>query len=296
MTTMPVLTPEMILSELGQPAARSIAPVTGGADTQIWRVSLPDGDVALRLLRANQQASAVRERAAMDVAREAGIPAPGVRAVGEVAEQPVMLIDWLPGKPLLHAMYETPWKTWRYGRAFGQMQARIHQIPAPARVIRGEHAGIDWANPDPELAACLRQQASGETVLLHLDYHPLNVLVREGAISGVLDWTNADGGDPRADVARTGAILRFLPVNAAWTSQRNARVRRLLLHGWQQGYQQIAGSPTGMAPFHAWAGMLMQRDLAPRLGRSDLPWLTEAWLARVQRWTDVWRARALQAR
>lgn len=296
MTAMPPLSPAMILSELGQPPARSIVPVTGGADTQIWRVSLPDGDLALRLLRANQQASAVRERVAMDVAREAGIPAPRVRMAGDVSGQPVLLIDWLPGNPLLHAIYETPWKTWRFGRAFGQMQARIHQIPAPADVTSAAHAWIDWANPDPELAVRLRQQASEETVLLHLDYHPLNVLVREDAISGVLDWTNADGGDPRADVARTGAILRFLPGNPAWALERNVRVRRLLLVGWQRGYQQIAGPLTGMAPFHAWAGALIQRDLAPRLGRTGLPWLTEAWLTRVQRWTDAWRARALQER
>lgn len=272
MTTPPPLTPEMILSELGQALARSIEPVTGGADTQIWRVELPDGEFALRLLRANQRADVVRERVAMEVAREAGLPAPGVRAVGEVAGQPVLLIDWLPGSPLLHAMSATPWRTWRFGRAFGQMQARMHQIPAPAGVLRPEHAWIDWAAPDAELGAMLRRHASREQMLLHLDYHPLNVLVQGDVISGVLDWTNADGGDPRADVARTDAILRFLPGNPAWSLERNARVRHLVLGGWRQGYQQIAGALTGMAPFHAWAGALMRRDLAPRLGRADLPW------------------------
>jgi hypothetical protein len=39
----------------------------------------------------------------------------------------------------------------------------------------------------------------------------------------------------------------------------------------------------------------MQRDLAPRLGRTDLPWLTEEWLAGVQRWTRTWRLRAIAA-
>lgn len=295
MTSPPLVTPEVILSELGQAPARSIAPVTGGADTQIWRVGLPDGEFALRLLRASQQAAAIRERVAMEVARQAGIPAPDVRATAEVAGRPVLLIEWLRGDTLLQAMYETPWRAWRYGWVFGQMQARIHQIPAPADVTRGEHDWIEWAQPDPELAALLRLRASEEAMLLHLDYHPLNVLANAGDISGVLDWTNADGGDPRADVARTGAILRFLPGNPAWTSQRNARVRRLLLDGWQRGYQASAGPLTGMAPFHAWAGALMQRDLAPRVGRADLPWLTEAWLQRVRRWTDAWRARAGQA-
>lgn len=231
----------------------------------------------------------------MEVARKGGLPVPGVRAVGEVAGQPVLLVDWLPGSPLLQAMHETPWRTWRLGWAFGQTQARLHQIPAPAGVIRVEHAWIDWAEPTAALAANLRRLASEELMLIHLDYHPLNVLVHGDVISGVLDWTNADGGDPRADVARTGAILHFLPGNPTWTPERNARVRRLLLAGWQQGYQQITGPLTCMAPFHAWAGALMQRDLAPRLGRADLPWLTAEWFARVQRWTDKWHARALQA-
>ena len=295
MTTTPALAPELILNELGQSPVRSIKPVTGGADTQIWRVALPDGEFALRVLRPNQQAAVVRERGAMDAARGGGLPAPGVRTAGEMAGQPALLIDWLPGIPLLQAMHETPWRTWRLGWAFGQMQARIHQIPAPGNVIRGEHAWIDWANPDPELAKLLLQHARGGAALLHLDYHPLNVLVRDDAISGVLDWTNADGGDPRADVARTGAILRFLPGNPSWSSRRNTSVRRLLRSAWLQGYQHIAGPLTGMAPFYAWAGALMQRDLAPRLGRTDLPWLTEEWLAGVQRWTRTWRLRAIAA-
>jgi aminoglycoside phosphotransferase (APT) family kinase protein len=286
----------MILSALGQPPAGSIVPVTGGADTQIWRVTLPGREAALRLLRPEQTGVAMAERVAMEAAREAGIPVPGVLAAGEVAGRPVLLIDWLPGETLLHAVHETPWRTWRFGYAFGQMQARIHQIPAPSGVFRPGRSWIDWAEPDPEIAYLLRQHAGGEGMLLHLDCHPLNVLVQGDIISGVLDWTNAADGDPRADVARTDAILRFLPGNPAWTSQRNARVRRLLLRGWQQGYREIAGPLAGMAPFHAWAGALMQRDLAPRLGRADLPWLTEVWLARVQRWTDAWRTRAIQAR
>lgn len=296
MTATPPLTPATILRELGQPPARSIVPVMGGADTQIWRVTLPDGDYALRLLRPNQHASAVRERAAMAAMRDAGLPAPGVHAAGEVAGSPVLLLDWLPGETLRHALYNTPWRTWRLGYAFGQMQARIHQIPAPAAVLRPERSWIDWAAPDPALASRLRAHANAEAMLLHLDYHPLNVLVQDGAISGVVDWTNVNGGDPRADVARTSTILRFLPGHPVWTPQRNARLRRLLLSGWRHGYRSIAGALTGMAPFYAWAGALMQRDLSPRLGRNDLPWLTEAWLARVQRWTDTWRMRAIQER
>ena len=82
MATTPALTPELILSELGQSPARSIEPVTGGADTQIWRVALPDGEFALRVLRPNQQAAVVRERGAMDAARGPGYQH---RACGQLA-------------------------------------------------------------------------------------------------------------------------------------------------------------------------------------------------------------------
>ena len=231
----------------------------------------------------------------METLRAVAFPAPGVRATGEVAGHPVLLLDWLPGKTLRQALYQSPWRAWRLGYVFGQTQARIHQFPAPRGVLQTECSWIDWAEPDSDLAALLRQQANVEAMLLHLDYHPMNVLVQDGVISGVLDWTNVNGGDPRADVARTGAILRFLPGTPSWPLQRNARVRRLLRYGWLQGYQANAGPLRGMAPFHAWAGALMQRDLAPRVGRADLPWLTEAWLARVQRWTSEWRSRAMQA-
>lgn len=40
--------------------------------------------------------------------------------------------------------------------------------------------------------------------MLHLDLHPLNVLLgEEGAVTGVLDWANTAAGDPVLDRART---------------------------------------------------------------------------------------------
>jgi len=44
----------------------------------------------------------------------------------------------------------------------------------------------------------LRQLPSKEVALLHLDYHLLNVLTDGKQITGIVDWTNAHAGDPRA--------------------------------------------------------------------------------------------------
>jgi len=43
--------------------------------------------------------------------------------------------------------------------------------------------------------------------LLHMDYHPRNVVVRGTRLSGVIDWVNTDVGDRHLDAAMTAAIL-----------------------------------------------------------------------------------------
>ena len=44
-------------------------------------------------------------------------------------------------------------------------------------------------------------------VLCHGDFHPLNLLVRGGEITGILDWANFGIGDPMSDVACTLLLL-----------------------------------------------------------------------------------------
>lgn len=43
--------------------------------------------------------------------------------------------------------------------------------------------------------------------LVHMDYHPLNVMVDGVHVTGVLDWINADVGDRHLDAAMTAVIL-----------------------------------------------------------------------------------------
>jgi aminoglycoside phosphotransferase (APT) family kinase protein len=43
--------------------------------------------------------------------------------------------------------------------------------------------------------------------IVHMDYHPQNVLVRGIHVTGVIDWVSADRGDRHLDAATTSAIL-----------------------------------------------------------------------------------------
>jgi aminoglycoside phosphotransferase (APT) family kinase protein len=43
--------------------------------------------------------------------------------------------------------------------------------------------------------------------LVHMDYHPQNVMVRGVSVTGVIDWVNTDAGDRHLDAAMTAVIL-----------------------------------------------------------------------------------------
>lgn len=284
--------PRAVLAALGFPGAASAEPVGGGSDTLIWRVDLGGERYALRVFRPEQAALSRREVIAMEAAAAGGVPVPRVHAAGAWRDRPALLLSWCPGRPLGDELRARPWHAWPLGVRFGRMQAAIHALPVPPPLLDHPVPWRAWAGPDAALDACLQAVAPRADVLLHLDYHPLNVMVDGGRLTAVIDWANARSGDPRADLARTAGILRFAPPASGVLALPAGATLRLFEAGWRRGYRRAAGPIGGMAPFYAWAGAVMARDLAPRLGRPDLPWLTPAYLARVRRWTVAWRARA----
>jgi hypothetical protein len=219
---------------------------------------------------------------------------PRVYAEGIWLNRPVLLMSWMPGRPLRDELRFHPWRAWALGVRFGRTQAAVHapSIVPPAVLHVHPTPWIDWADPDDALRNCLLEVARGPEALLHLDFHPMNVLVADGRVSAVLDWANARIGDPRADLARTASILRFGPLDPSMPRPLESIVRRAFIAGWRRGYREVAGPVSGMAPFYAWAGKVMVRDLTPRLGRPDLPWLDPSYLERVRQWADDWRERA----
>jgi aminoglycoside phosphotransferase (APT) family kinase protein len=231
-----------------------------------------------------------REVISMNAARSAGLPVPEVHAEGQWGDRPALLLSWMPGRPLGHELASRPWRAAAYGYALGRTQAAIHRVPTPADVSHPV-PWVEWCDPDAILRDRLLALATGAAALLHLDLHPMNVLAERGHITAVLDWANARVGDPRADLARTATMLRFSPLDV-FPAPASRVLRRALEAGWRRGYREIAGPVRGMAPFYVWAGMVMVRDLAPRLGRADLPWLTPTYLEQVRAWTTGWRTRA----
>lgn len=251
--------------------------------TPPYGVSRAGETFALRIFPVGEDAVCAREVAVVEWAGEHGIPVPRVRAVATWQGRSAQLLTWCAGNTLKELLETQPWQAERLGALFGETLAAIHRVLAPDTLPRVER-WLDWKAPvDPALARTLRRLESSAPVLVHLDYHPLNVLSDGTRITGVLDWVNARAGDLRADLARTVTILRLDACPPGRRGKGPCAVLHRFERGWRARYERIAGPASDLAPFYAWAGTAMERDLAHKRPPECL--------ARVRAWTRHWQAR-----
>ncbi|HMM43974.1 MAG TPA: phosphotransferase, partial [Thermomicrobiales bacterium] len=196
--------PHAILVALGIPHADAVTPVLGGKDAALFRVERGKDAFALRIFRPGDERVLQFEAAVMRAAGDCGIPVPAIHASVVSDDRPALLLEWRAGRTVVEEAIADPARAEPLGIAAGRMLARLHQIE-PHEWIR-ERSWLDWFAIPDTLARALTAVA-GPPRLLHLDYHPLNLLTDGAAITAILDWTNARAGDPRADLARALAIL-----------------------------------------------------------------------------------------
>ena len=120
----------------------------------------------------------------MDYVRSQGFPVPAVREVG--ADGLDMVLERIDGPDMVAVLGKRPWEIRRQGRLLADLHRRLHELTVP-----------DWL-PDAPVGRGDR--------LLHLDLHPLNVMMSPtGPV--VIDWANACRGDPNIDVAVAWVLM-----------------------------------------------------------------------------------------
>lgn len=145
-----------------------------------------DGDIfefgpGLVLRRAKSGRVIEREAKIIAYAHEHGYPVPKIHDV--LAGGTEIVMERIEGPMMMDEMLRQPWRMARYCRELSDLHDRLHVIPAP-----------DWL---PE---------AGGDRLVHLDLHPMNVMMT-AAGPVVIDWTNAARGEPLLDVGVTLVLL-----------------------------------------------------------------------------------------
>jgi aminoglycoside phosphotransferase (APT) family kinase protein len=153
-----------------------------GRDADVFAI---DDARVLRRYRDPSHSNTLMEARIMEYLADRGYPVPRVYDVTDTE----LVMDRLAGPTLMHAWERRPWRLARYARELAALHDQLAAIPAP-----------DWL-PAPDT---LRGREPGGTgSVLHLDLHPLNVIVTPDRGPVVIDWTNAAAGDPACDLART---------------------------------------------------------------------------------------------
>ncbi|MEX0684220.1 MAG: phosphotransferase [Dehalococcoidia bacterium] len=286
--------PVGVLRSLGIEPDGACRRVEGGWATAIWQFKTADGKGhSLRVFNRESERVAQRERAAMSFAAGAGLPVPEVEAAGAWEGRPLLVLSWLPGVNLVEAAAKRPWQIWRLGARMGALQAKVHALRPPEELEAD--APERWLGRigaiHPEVRALVEGSLSDEMGLMHMDYHPLNLLTDGREITGILDWPTATAGDRRADLAMTTVLLKLAPVPPSPLRPVLKMARSLVHTSWRRAYTRAAGWPGNMAPFYAWAGAVFVNGNFGKVG-NDGVWATEADFEPFNRWIAEWTKRA----
>lgn len=274
----------------GRGGAVELRPLSGGLGAAaLWRVVWPDGRASVaRAFPEGAADAAERERLAMAAAREGGVRVPSVQGELDIDGRPVLLIDLVPGRTVFDAVQHRPGDAVRLGRSMGEQLARLHGVRAPARLADDGWlalGGDALAPLDP-----LLRRLPAQDRLLHLDYHPLNVLAH-GEVTGVIDWANARSGPPFLDLARSHAIIhaaRVAGVLPAAESEPDAIDE--LLRGLRDGHAATFGPDPSPGLSRAWALAMTVADVEGHIGRPGSPFTPEV-VGRLARERDAAIAR-----
>ena len=147
-----------------------------------------------------------------------GMRVPAVHA----ADGRDLVMERIDGPTLLAVLTERPTRLFRAGRLVAELQARLAEVEAPRWMMPP-----GWTSSGPDVT---------DQRVLHLDLHPMNVMVTEhGPV--LIDWTNAVGGPPGFDAAMTCVLVGTYEVSE-WhehlaqrlflSTFRRARGRRII--------------------------------------------------------------------
>lgn len=272
-----------------------VAPVAAGlGETDLWRVRrMPDArDLLARRFDAGDGATARREALAMRAAHADGVPVPEVLAVDVLDDRPVLLTTWCDGVMAFEAIATTPADSHAMGVMLGETLAMLHRVPAPDG-LSADDAWISRAGPALEPLRMRLQRVPNADRLIHLDYHPRNVMMTPGRIEGVIDWTNALAGPPHMDLARSRAILKAVSAGGALADELLDALRQVDA-GLVEGHRRVAGLDPHPQLSAAWGLAMTVEDLTGHLGKPGT-WVTPDLLGTLSGERDALIAAALTA-
>ncbi|MFW9894822.1 MAG: phosphotransferase family protein, partial [Candidatus Thorarchaeota archaeon] len=132
------------------------------------------------------------------------------------------IMDFLPGKPMMTTPIET------IPEMLGKTHANLHSIDPEPLIkllsdqgieentwrlsnhfdwLKDKASKLSWIGDGVDWLIKNRPPESKRLTVCHGDFHPLNILMQDGKVTGVLDWGNFIFADPILDIANTIVVI-----------------------------------------------------------------------------------------
>ncbi len=197
--------------------------VASGRDSQIFEYG-----PGLVLRRSRNRRSMEKEAKVMGYVAQHGYPVPRVEEIS--ADGSELVMERIDGATMLEVLSRQPWTLRRHAAVLAALHDRLHEIPGPR-----------WL--DPFLA--------GGNCLVHLDLHPLNVILSpKGPV--LIDWSNAARGAGPADVALTWLVMMAGEIQGRGVQAAVGRVFRPLFVRSFLGHFDLAPVRTVLPAVGVW--------------------------------------------
>lgn len=286
-----------LADHLGAPSLRFLRNpvlIPDGWETHIYQFELAADEplppsfrreLILRVFASRQGVPRARhEFAVLKHMRRLGYPVPEPVCFEEECALfggPFLILERIPGPMLLQVSVRQPWMVFPVACQMATMHTRLHELPiagfpGPSEpllprslgelhgiiqdyALDGLTNGLDWlrSNQPPPPAA---------PSILHLDFHPLNLVRWPRRGWYVLDWTEAAIGDSHADLGVSTVLMACTdPRSASWWERATIAIGRSFLsrmyrrsYAWQR--------PVDRARLHYYQAWAAFRQLT-RFGR-----------------------------
>jgi aminoglycoside phosphotransferase (APT) family kinase protein len=260
--------------------------IPDGWEAQVYRFRLEKNDALPLPFQGPLAARAYSSEVALDRMRremnvqtflsDSGFPVPKplfLEESGDIFGGPFLIMEWVPGPTLIDLLLPH-WLSilWVPSR-MAEIHARLHQVPlrgfkrpdtpfldrslaALERAIwkhRLETLAPGWRWLDEH-----RPTTSTEECIIHLDFHPINLIFDEDGCRAVLDWSDAEAGDRHADIATTLMLIELAPLDlpGIWDKLALAVGKHILGHEYLRAYRKLLPIDEDRLPYYrAWAAL-----------------------------------------
>lgn len=204
--------------------------LTGGYETQIFSFQLEGASekmskpLVVRIFDSKRGNPRRKEGTVMKYIAEYGFPAPSVYFDcydPSILGGNFIIMDFIPGTTLLKYNRDVP-------KIMAETHLDLHQIdPRPLRNRllsagweESSFTGLSWRESyihdndvnwlKPALKWIKDNKPEITHAICHGDFHSLNIMIDEGKVSGVLDWSMFRIEDPYFDIATTIILMSIL--------------------------------------------------------------------------------------